>query len=195
MDFQPRIFEVIRTLYACRWRAIRRAVGDISSRGVVCSDRGEPIWHSMTAMLLLGHVDDRLLDFRQAPTVAIVEQETALGTAGVLTEVALGTPGRFAAFDDVVTLTVRAADGDERHGPFLPQGDYEDEAQCDINRSLSPLLKHYPLLLPHQGGANASGVCPLESAVSTSATLPCALPLPATRYSAGWRVCQSVPPW
>jgi len=30
------------------------------------------------------HVDDRLLDFRQAPTVAIVEQETALGTEGVL---------------------------------------------------------------------------------------------------------------
>src|SRR5439155_15362684 len=41
-------------------------------------------------------------------------------------------------------LTVRAADGDERHGPFLPKGDYEDEAQCDINLSLSPLLKHYP---------------------------------------------------
>src|SRR2546422_1248352 len=92
------------------------------------------------------HVDDRLLDFRQAPAVAIVEQETALGTKGILTEVALGTPGRFAAFDDLVTLTVRAADGDERHGPFLPKGGYEDEAQCDINLSLSPLLKHYPLM-------------------------------------------------
>src|SRR6266568_5331708 len=90
------------------------------------------------------HVDDRVLDFRQAPTVAIVEQETALGTEGVLTEVALGTPGRFAAFDDLVTLTVRAADRDESHGPFLPKGGYEDEAQCDINRSPSPLLKHYP---------------------------------------------------
>jgi hypothetical protein len=38
---------------------------------------------------------------------------------------------------------VRAADRDERHGPFLPRGGYEDEAQCDSNLSLSPLLKHY----------------------------------------------------
>jgi ABC-type maltose transport system permease subunit len=43
----------------------------------------------------------------------------------------------------VVTLTVRAADGDERHGPFLPKGGYEDEAQCAITLSPSPLLKHY----------------------------------------------------
>src|SRR5262249_6452117 len=55
-------------------------------------------------------------------------------------------PGRFAAFDDLVTLTVRTLDGDERHGPFLPKGSYEDEAQCDINRSSSPLLKHYRIL-------------------------------------------------
>jgi hypothetical protein len=33
---------------------------------------------------LFSHVDDRLLDFRQAPSVAIVEQETALSTEGVL---------------------------------------------------------------------------------------------------------------
>jgi hypothetical protein len=72
------------------------------------------------------------------------EQETPLGTQGVLAEVALGTPGRFAAFDDLVTLTVRAADSDERHGPFLPKGGYEDKAQCASNRSPSPLLKHYP---------------------------------------------------
>jgi hypothetical protein len=38
---------------------------------------------------------------------------------------------------------VRAADGDERHGPFLPDGGYKDEAQCDSNLSPSPLLKHY----------------------------------------------------
>src|SRR5262249_16855695 len=49
-------------------------------------------------------------------------------------------------FDDLITLTVRAADCDERHGPFLPKRDYEDEAQCDSNRSPSPLLKHYPRL-------------------------------------------------
>src|SRR6266581_4080399 len=92
------------------------------------------------------HVDDGLLHFRQAPSVAIVEKKTSLGTEGVLAEVALGSPGRFPAFDDLVTLTVRAADGDERHGPFLPHGGYEDEAQCDSIRSLSPLLKHYPFI-------------------------------------------------
>src|SRR5262245_44397186 len=90
------------------------------------------------------HVDDRLLDLGQAPAVAIVKKETALGTEGVLAEIALGTPGRFAAFNDLVTLTVRAADRDECHGPFLPKRDYENEAQCDSNLSPSPLLKHYP---------------------------------------------------
>jgi hypothetical protein len=68
---------------------------------------------------------------------------TPLGTESVLTEITLGAAGRFAAFDDLVTLTVRAADGDERHGPFLPMRSYEDEAQCDIHLSPSPLLKHY----------------------------------------------------
>ena len=58
---------------------------------------------------------------------AIVSKKTCLSTQGVLTEVALGAPGRFAAFDDLVTLTVRAADGDERHGPFLHMRSYEDE--------------------------------------------------------------------
>src|SRR2546422_5750895 len=106
------------------------------------------------------HVDDRVLDFRQAPTVAIVEQETALGTEGVLTEVALGTPGRFAAFDDLVTLTVRTADRDERHGPFLPEGGYENEAQCDSNLSPSPLLKHYPAVIRGRNLLRgAHGVC------------------------------------
>src|SRR5215470_4343255 len=90
------------------------------------------------------HGEDRLLHFRQAPAVAIVEQETPLGTASVLTEITLGAAGRFAAFDDVGTLTVRAADGDERHGPFLPLRSYEGESQCDIHRNSSPLLKHYP---------------------------------------------------
>src|SRR5262249_25497754 len=90
------------------------------------------------------HIDDRLLHFRQAPAVAIVEQETPLGTARVLTEITLGAAGRFAAFDDLVTLTVRAADGNESHGPFLPMRSYEGEAQYDIHRSPSPLLKHYP---------------------------------------------------
>ena len=85
-----------------------------------------------------------MLDLRRAPAVARVEQETSLGIDGILTEVVLGAPGRFAAFDDLVTLAVRAADGDERHGPFLPLRSYEDEAQGDIYLSPSPLLKHYP---------------------------------------------------
>src|SRR5262245_5962786 len=93
------------------------------------------------------HVDDRLFDVRQAPTVAIVEEKTSPDTEGVLAEVALCAPGCFAAFDDLVTLTVRAADRDERHRPFLPKRDYEDEAQCDSNLSPSPLLKHYPPLV------------------------------------------------
>ena len=90
------------------------------------------------------YIDDRVLDFRQAAAVAIIEQETSLDIESVLTEIALGAPGRFAAFNDLVTLTVRAADGDERHGPFLPMRSDEDEAQCDIYRSPSPLLQHYP---------------------------------------------------
>ena len=45
---------------------------------------------------------------------------------------------------------MRAADGDERHGPFLPKRGYEDEAQCDINPSLSPLLKHYRAADPRE---------------------------------------------
>jgi hypothetical protein len=71
-----------------------------------------------------------------------------------LTQVALSSSGRFTAFDYLVTLTVRASDGDERHGPFLPDSGYEDKAQCDSNRSLSPLLKHYHLLF-------ADGICRL----------------------------------
>src|SRR5215468_11045364 len=55
------------------------------------------------------HVDDRLFDFRQAPAVAIVEEKTSPDTEGVLAEVALSAPGRFAAFDDLVTLTDRPA--------------------------------------------------------------------------------------
>src|SRR5262249_8059676 len=89
------------------------------------------------------HVDDRLFDFRQAPAIAIVEEKAVFGTQGVLAKVALGISSRFAAFNDLITLTVRAADGDERHGPFLPKRSYEDEAQCDMHPSLSRLLKHY----------------------------------------------------
>src|SRR5215471_6195749 len=104
------------------------------------------------------HVDDHVLHLWQASAVAIVEQKTALGTQGVLAEVALGTPGRFPAFDNLVTLTVRAADGDERHGPFLPMRSYEDKAQCDIHLSPSPLLKHYPIAVRYNYHALLAGV-------------------------------------
>ena len=62
-------------------------------------------------------------------------------------------------FDDLVTLAVWAADGDERHGPFLPNRGYEDEAQCDSNLSPSPLLKHYPasVLTDHLVGPLENG--------------------------------------
>jgi hypothetical protein len=63
---------------------------------------------------------------------------------------------RFPTFDDLVTLAVRAADGDERHGPFLPKGGYEDEAQYDSYLSSSPLLKHYPSALVVLGRNNPS---------------------------------------
>ena len=99
---------------------------------------------SRTWYLPLHSVESGLLHFRQAPAVTIVEQETPLGTERVLTKITLGAAGRFAAFNDVVTLTVQAADGDECHGPFLPMRSYEDEAQCDMHLSPSPLLKHYP---------------------------------------------------
>ena len=106
------------------------------------------------------HIDDRVLHFRQAPAVARVEQETALGTRGVLAEGALGASGRFAAFDNLITLTMRAADSDKRHGPFLPKRDYEDEAQCDSNLSPSPLLKHYQAL-----HLNTTGRLPLSPSI------------------------------
>ena len=50
----------------------------------------------------------------------MVERHAAVhfGAERVLTEITLGAAGRFAAFDAGVTLTVRAADGDERQGPI-----------------------------------------------------------------------------
>src|SRR5215475_10530423 len=109
------------------------------------------------------HVDDRLLHFRQTPAVAIVQQETPLGTESVLTEITLGAAGGFAAFDDLVTLTVQAADGNESHGPFLPMRSYEGEAQCDIHLSPSPLLKHYPLEQQQLAAAMARGGMPITT--------------------------------
>jgi hypothetical protein len=50
---------------------------------------------------------------------------------------------RFTAFDDLLTVTMKASDRDACHRPPLPAGRCEDEAQCDINLSRSPLLEHY----------------------------------------------------
>ena len=41
------------------------------------------------------HVDGHVLDFRQAPAVARVEQDTARGTEGMLAKGALSSSGRF----------------------------------------------------------------------------------------------------
>src|SRR5215831_2307472 len=75
----------------------------------------------------------------------------------VLTQGALGAPGGFAAFDDMLTLTVQATDGDECHGGFLPQGGDEDKTQCDSNRSPSPLLKHYQKEVGNAGRKRLGG--------------------------------------
>src|SRR5262249_58846264 len=55
------------------------------------------------------------------------------------------------------SLTVGTADRDEGHGLLLTFGCSQDEAQCDINLSRSPLLEHYPhLILIHADLAFAS---------------------------------------
>jgi hypothetical protein len=86
------------------------------------------------------HINDRVLHLGQAASVAVVEEKTAFDTRGVLAQVTLGAPGRFAAFDDLLTVTMRALNCDECHGPPLPAGHCQDEAQCDINFSPSPLF-------------------------------------------------------
>jgi hypothetical protein len=89
------------------------------------------------------HVNDRVLHLGQTPAVAIVEKKTAIGTRRVLAQVALCAAARFAAFDDLLTVTMRASDHDECHWPPFPAGRCQDEAQCDINLGPSPLLEHY----------------------------------------------------
>jgi hypothetical protein len=62
-------------------------------------------------------------------------------------QVALGPAAGFAAFDDLLAVTVGTSDRDERHGSLLAAGRYQEETQCDINRSPSPLLEHYPQVI------------------------------------------------
>ena len=79
----------------------------------------------------------------------------------------LGSSGRFAPFEALLALTVRAADGDERHGPFLSKGGYEDEAQCDMPLSPSPLLKHYPWRGTMSRPADIASTLPASGAASS----------------------------
>src|SRR5262249_35808614 len=69
---------------------------------------------------------------------------TPLRTRAILAQIALCAATCFAAFDDLLAETVGTLDRDERHGLLLAIGHYQDEVQCDSNRSPSPLLEHYP---------------------------------------------------
>src|SRR6266702_614066 len=51
------------------------------------------------------HVDNLLLYLRYTTSVMIVEQKTPRGAEGVLAQVALGAPGCFAAFDNLLAVT------------------------------------------------------------------------------------------
>src|SRR5262249_22634370 len=98
------------------------------------------------------HIDDLLLHLRQTSSVAVIEEKTPCGARSVLAQVALCATTRFAAFDDLLTVTVQTADCDAGHGPLLALGRYQAEAQCDINLSPSPLLEHYPRFYLHRSG-------------------------------------------
>ena len=78
--------------------------------------------------------------------LGLVEQKTAGGARFILAQVALGTAGGFAAFDNLIPVTVRTLNGDERrHGPLLGEGSCRDLAHSDIDFTPSPRLEHYPI--------------------------------------------------
>ena len=92
-------------------------------------------------------MDDELLHLGQAAAVAVVEQKTASDTRLILAQVALGAAGGFAAFDNLIAMTVRTLNGNERrHGPLLDEGSCRDLAHSDIDFSPSPRLEHYPFV-------------------------------------------------
>src|SRR6266850_2688966 len=90
------------------------------------------------------HVNDRSFHLGQIPSVAVVQKKTSCGTPDVLAQVALGSPGGFAAFNDLLAVTMRALDRDECHGPLLPDRGCQDQAQYEIYLRPSPRLEHYP---------------------------------------------------
>src|SRR5438046_2596011 len=94
------------------------------------------------------HIDDLVLHFGQPPLVSVVEQKTPCGTRGVLAQVPLRAAACFPAFDDLIAVTMRTPDRDERHGTLLASERCQEKAQCDINLGLSPHLEHYQITEP-----------------------------------------------
>src|SRR6266702_3556385 len=89
-------------------------------------------------------VNDLVLHRGQPPLVSVVEQKTLCGTRGVLAQVPLCAAACFPTFDDLIAVTMRTPDRDERHGTLLASERCQEKAQCDINLGLSPHLEHYP---------------------------------------------------
>src|SRR2546425_7052117 len=90
------------------------------------------------------HINDLVLHLGQPSLVSVVEQKTPCGTRGVLAQVPLCAAACFPAFDDLIAVTIRTPDRDERHGTLLASERCQEKAQCDINLGLSPHLEHYP---------------------------------------------------
>ena len=104
---------------------------------------------SRTATGVETHVNDLVFHLRQPPKVSVVQRKLPRGTRSVLAQVPLGPAACFAAFDDLLTLTMWTPDGDERHETLPVSGRCQERAQCDINLSPSPHLEHYPLIETH----------------------------------------------
>src|ERR1041384_2539410 len=94
------------------------------------------------------HGNDVVLHLGQTAAVAVVQQATPPGTRRVLAPVTLCAAVGFSTFDDLPAVTVETSDRDEGHAPLLVIAHGHDEAQCAINRNPSPLLEHYPLMIP-----------------------------------------------
>ena len=88
-------------------------------------------------------VNDLLLHLGQTPAIAIVEQKTPCDARGILAQGALGPATSFAAFDDLLAVTMGTVDCDKGHRPLIADGHSYDWAQCAINLSPSPLLEYY----------------------------------------------------
>src|SRR2546430_12089494 len=89
------------------------------------------------------HSHDWVLHRGQPSLVSVGEQKTPCGTRGVLAQVPLCTAACFPAFDDLIAVTIRTPDRDERHGTLLASERCQETAQCDINLGLSPHLEPY----------------------------------------------------